>query len=1123
MPGIREWLSSHGLSDYADRFAENRIDLSVLPDLTDDDLKELGVFLGDRRRILRLIAELAPKSQVPNVPAPRRSDEAERRQVTVMFADLVGSTALSIGMDPEDLRDVFAAYSTCAEATVSKFGGNVAQYMGDGILVYFGYPHAHEDDAERAVRAGLELIAAVAGLKTCERQQVRVGIATGVVVVGNLTPSIVGETPNLAARLQSIANPNSVVISEGTRRLLGHLFELEDLGTRDLKGIAAPVQVWEVLRPSSSTSRFEALHPSGMTTLVGREEEYELLRRRWSKAKEGEGQAVLLSGEAGIGKSHLTVAFTERLKGERFLRIRCFCSPQHTNSALYPVIDHVERSAGFARDDTLQTKLDKLDVVLRQSWSSAEDSALFVEMLSLRNDGRYPVLELAPRQRRQATMDALVRQVEILSRQGPLLVIFEDAHWSDPTSLELMGRLTGHIASHRVLMVISFRPEFEAPWIEHPHVTALALSRLAPRDVDVLIDHISGNHALPAAVRQDIIERTDGIPLFVEEMTKAVLETESEDEARQTAALIPSLAMAVPASLHASLIARLDRLGGAKELAQIGSAIGREFSHELLAAVACRSNAKLEMQLDRLVRSGLLLRQGVPPDVHYLFKHSLVQDAAYSLLLREPRRRLHARIAETLESRFGEVAESKPEVLARHWAEAGAIETAAALWGKAGRRSAHRSALVEAIEQLRRALDMIATLPSTPALRREEIKLQVELMTPLIHVSGYATPETKAAEKRALRLIEQAQALGEPPEDPLLLFSALYGSWAANLVAFSGGVMRELAVQFLALAQKQTAVAPPMVMVGHRLMGLTLLHAGEIEEGRAHLDRAVALYDPVEHLPLATRFGQDVGAASLSWRAISSWLLGYPDDALADAARALEVARLTRHSGTLIYILNFSVFPHLSCGDFVTANPLIDEFMALKDQIGSVFWGGWGTVQRGRVLALTGKPMEAVESLASGVAEMRSTGTTLWTPLFWSYLALAQARIGQFGQAWANIQDARRAVETAKEKWSEAEIVRVAGEIALHGAEPNATKAEAYFASALEIARKQKAKSWELRAAMSMARLLRSQGRPQRAQALLAPVYGWFTQGFDTLDLREAKLLLEAMTHDQQVDAASTL
>jgi class 3 adenylate cyclase/predicted ATPase len=1121
MPGIREWLSSHGLSEYADRFAENRIDLSVLPDLTDDDLKELGVFLGDRRRILRLIAELAPTPQVPAMLGSRRPDEAERRQVTVMFADLVGSTALSAGMDPEDLRDVFAAYSRCAEETVNTFRGNVAQYMGDGILVYFGYPHAHEDDAERAVRAGLELIAAVARLKTHVPQQLRVGIATGVVVVGNLTPAIVGETPILAARLQAIAKPNTVVIGEGTRRLLGRLFELEDLGTRDLKGIAGPAPAWEVLRPTLSTSRFEARHPRGTTTLVGREEEYKLLRRCWAKVKEGEGQTVLLSGEAGIGKSHLTVAFAQRLKGEHFLRIRCFCSPQHTNSALYPIIDHVERSAGFARDDAVQTRLDKLDALLRQSWSSGEDSALFVEMLSLPNDGRYPVVEFTPPLRRQRTMDALVRQVEIMSALGPLLVIFEDAHWSDPTSLELMGRLVTHIASHRVLLVISFRPEFEAPWVERAHVTALALNRLAPGDVDVMIDHIVGDNPLPATVRYDIIERTDGIPLFVEEMTKAVLETESEDEVRRTTQLIPSSAMAVPASLHASLMARLDRLGGAKEIAQIGAAIGREFSHELLVAVACRPEAKLEMQLDKLVRSGLLFRDGALPDANYLFKHSLVQDAAYSLLLREPRRLLHARIAETLESRFGGVAESKPEVLARHWGEAGDIETAAALWGKAGRRSAHRSALVEAIQQLRRALDMIATLPSTPALRREEIKLQVELMTPLIHVSGYATGETRAAEKRALLLIEQAQALGEPPEDPLLFFSALYGSWAANIVAFNGDVMRELAMQFLALAQKQGAVAP--VMVGHRLMGLTLMHAGEIEEGRAHLDRAIALYDPAEHLSLATRFGQDVGAASLSWRAIASWVLGYPDAALADAERAVSVARESRHSGTLIYILNFSVFPHLSCGDFVAASALIDEFAPLKDQIGSVFWGGWGTVQRGRVLALTGKVTEAVENLASGIAEMRSTGTTLWMPLFFSNLALARAKIGQFDQAWGNIHDAKSAMETGKEKWSEAEVIRIAGEIALHGVEPDATKAEACFAAALEIARRQKAKSWELRAATSMARLLCAQGRLQAAHEILAPVYGWFTQGFYTLDLREARLLLEELAQDQPIDTTPSL
>jgi predicted ATPase len=769
----------------------------------------------------------------------------------------------------------------------------------------------------------------------------------------------------------------------------------------------------------------------------------------------------------------------------------------------------MERAAAFARDDALQAKLDKLDTLLRQTSTSAEDAALFVAMLSLPNDGRYQVLELTPRQRRQKTMDALIGQVEVLSGSAPVLVVFEDVHWADPTSLELLGRLVSNIASHRVLLLISFRPEFEAPWIEQAHVTALALNRLAPGDVEVMIDHLIGNNPLPAAVRQDIIERTDGIPLFVEEMTKAVLETAPEDEARRTAALVPSPAMAVPASLHASLMARLDRLGGSKELAQIGAAIGREFSHELLAAVACRAEAKLEVQLDRLIRAGLLFRQGVPPDATYLFKHALVQDAAYSLLLREPRRHLHARIAETLESKFSEIAENQPEVLARHCAEAGNIEKAAVLWGKAGQRSAQRSALVEAAEQLKRALNLIKSLPGTPALRREEIKLQVELITPFIHVRGYAAPETRDAEERALLLIEQAQALGEPPEDSLLLFSALYGSWAANIVVFNGDAMRELAVEFLALAEKQSATGPPMI--GHRLMGLSLLHTGEITGGRAHLDRAIALYDPAEHRHLAMRFGQDVGAASLCWRSLALLLLGYPQDALADAVRALKIARESRHSGTLVYVLNFSIFPHVYCGHFAAANALIDEFNILKDQIGSLFWGGWGTVQRGCVLALTGKVTEAVQNITSGIAEMRSTGTTLWMPLFLSSLALANAEAAQLDQAWANIHEAMTTLETTKENWYEAEINRVAGAIVLLGTESDAGKAEAYFASALEVARKQKAKSWELRAAMSMARLWRDQGKREQARDLLAPVYGWFTAGFDTLDLREAKSLLDGL------------
>ncbi len=667
MQQIADWLKALGMAEYAERFAENRIDLSVLPDLTDQDLEKLGVLLGDRRKMLRAIAKLeVVENSGPVVAvapaasaAPRPTDTAERRQVTVMFSDLVGSTALSTRMDPEDLREVISAYQKCVAETVRRFGGFVVKYMGDGVLVYFGYPQAHEDDAERAVRAGLELIAAVGALKSSVSLQTRVGIATGLVVVGDLIGSgeaqergIVGETPNLAARLQGIAEPNMVVIAEGTRRLLGNLFELEDLGPKDLKGIAGPVRAWAALRASSVEGRFEALHATGLTELVGREEETELLLRRWSRAKSGEGQVVLLSGEAGIGKSRLTAALLERLATEPHTRLRYFCSPQHTDSAFYPIIGQMERAAGLAHDDTPQAKLDKLDALLAQTSTPIQDAALFAEMLSLPNDGRYPALDLAPEQRRQGTMKALIAQTEALTHQTPVLMIFEDAHWADPTSLEAFGRTVDRIASLRVLLIVTFRPEFEAPWIGRPYMTTVALNRLREREIGAIIDGVIGNKLIPANVRQNIIERTDGIPLFVEEMTKAVLEAESQGAAEQMAASVPSSAVAIPASLHASLMARLDRLGAAKEVAQIGAAIGREFSHALLGAVVRKPEAELNSALDRLVAAGLLFRQGVLPHATYLFKHALVQDAAYGTLLREPRRALHARIAETLESQL---------------------------------------------------------------------------------------------------------------------------------------------------------------------------------------------------------------------------------------------------------------------------------------------------------------------------------------------------------------------------------------------------------------------------------------------------------------------------------------
>jgi class 3 adenylate cyclase/predicted ATPase len=1107
---LGSWLRSLGLEQYEAAFREKAIDDTLLPDLTEDHLREIGVPLGARIKLLKAIAALtepteaiAPTS-IGSAATPVES--AERRQLTVMFCDLVGSTALAASMDPEDLREVISTYQKCTVETMCRFDGFVAKYMGDGVLVYFGYPQAHEDDAERAVRAGLELIAALAGLKSRAPLQTRVGIATGVVVVGDLIGSgeaqergVVGETPNLAARLQAIAEPSTVVIADNTRRLVGSLFEFKDLGLKELKGIAGPARVWAALRPSLVESRFEALHASELTALIGREEEYELLLRRWSKATTGEGQVVLLSGEAGIGKSRLTAALLERLAAEPHRRLRYFCSPQHTDSAFYPIIGQVERATHIGHDDSPTAKLDKLDALLAQTSTSKQDAALLAQLLSLPNDGRYPALDLTPQLRRQKTIDALIFQLEVLTRSSPVLMIFEDAHWTDPSSLEVFSRTVDQITTRPVLLIMTFRPEFEPPWIGRPHVTALTINRLGQREVGDIIDAMIGSNPLPTNIRQDIIERTDGIPLFIEELTKAVLEAGDEGEARKTAAAIPSSALAVPATLHASLMARLDRLGSAKEVAQTGAAIGREFSHALLASAARQPESELRTALERLVSSGLLFRQGVPPSATYLFKHALVQDTAYGTLLREPRRALHARIAEVLENQFPDIIESQPELLARHCTEAGMIEKGAKFWGKAGQRSLERSALVEAAQQLARALDQIAALPSTPALRREEIKLQVALITPLIHVKGYAAPETKAAIERAGLLIEQAQTRGEPPEDPLLLFSVLNGLWLANYTGGKGGAVQALAGQFLALAEKQGETFP--LMLGHRIVGTSLLYIGDLAQARIHLDRAVALYDPVAHRPLATRFGQDVRMSILLRRSLTQWSLGYPDAALAIG-----------HATTLFFALFGRWWTHTFCGNYFEATALADELVAFADEKGAVFWKAVGTLEKGWLCALTGKASIAIQIMPATISAQRLAGQALHVPLSLSMLANAYAQFGRLDDALRCIAEAIALMKTTEERWCEPQVYHSAGEIARMSSEPDVTKAEAYFDRALAVAREQQAKSWELRAAMSMARLWRDQGKHQLARELLAPVYGWFTEGFDTLDLRQAKALLDALS-----------
>lgn len=1121
MPSVREWLASLGLSEYADRFAEHRIDFSILQDLTDKDLKEeLGIVpLGDRRRLLRAIAKLAgPSSATPKLaPGSEASpwDEAERRQVTVMFADLVGSTALSIGMDPEDLREVISAYQNCVAETVLHFGGFVARYVGDGVLVYFGYPHAHEDDAERAVRAGLELITVVAGLKTRAPQQVRVGIATGVVVVGHLVPSgeseergMVGETPNLAARLQSIAEPNMVVVAESTRRLLGSFFQLEDLGMRGLKGIPGPVQAWAVLRASSVASRFEALRAIGLTALVGREEEFELLRRCFVRATDSEGQVVLLSGEAGIGKSRLTSAFVRLLAGEPHIRLRYSCSPQHTDSALYPFIGQIERAAGLAREDTSQAKLDKLDGLLKQTSTSAQDAALLALMLSLPNDRRYPAVELTPQQRRQRTLQALTRQVEALARSCPVLMVFEDAHWSDPTSLELLGRLVDRIRMLSVLLIVTFRPEFEPGWTGKPHVTSLSLNRLAPCEVGAIVDHIVGNKPLPANIRQDIIERTDGIPLFVEEMTKAVLEAESESEARRVAALVPSPALAVPASLHASLLARLDRLGPAKELAQIGAAIGREFSHPLLAMVARKPEAELQTALDRLILAGLLLRQDGAPYATYSFKHVLVRDAAYSTLLREPKRALHARIAETLESHFAEISESQPELIARHYREADDVPKAVGFLSVAGDRALSHSALKEAHEHITQALQLISTLPDNDLRRRGELRLQTALARTLQEQKGYADWQVGEAYTKAREFSKRVGDAG-------MHLAALYGLWAYHYLSGQPAAMLEQANEFLAFAEREAETGP--IMVGYRLVGTSRLINGYIAEASDALSQALVRYDADEHdaaspvgRSLRARFGHDVGVTMHSYRSWALWLSGQPADAEKAAESLLERGDALGHDDqSRLYALWHAGMTYVLLRNVAKVEEIASKLTELANDRQLPYWQALGNFLCGWRATRAGRAGDAVGLLQDGLRIWAQTGSRIFRPICLAFLADAYAADNKPDLAQRTFEEAFRTVSETGERWAEPEIHRLFGDFLTRRGASAASIAN--YEQAITVARAQGARSFELRATTSLACVLSDQGRLAEAHDRILNIYRFFNAGCDAADLADAKALLDEL------------
>ena len=1107
------WLEKLGLKQYAKCFAENDITLAILRDLTDQDLKELGVAsLGHRRELLRAIAELHGVEKGPPKPAPpvalpvAQQDTAERRQVTVMFSDLVGSTALAGRMDPEDLREVVSAYQKCVAETVRRFGGFVAKYMGDGVLVYFGYPQAHEDDAERAVRGGLEVIQAVSGLKSSAPLQTRVGIATGLVVVGDLIgagaaqeQAVVGETPNLAARLQGIAEPNTVVIAESTRKLLGNLFDLENLGPKDLKGIAEPVRAWAALRASSVESRFEALR-TATTPLVGRDEEIELLMRRWAQAKAGDGCAVLISGEPGIGKSRLAEAMQERLGTDPHTRVRFFCSPYHQDSALYPAIAQLERAAGFRREDTPEQRLAKLEALLAQATNDVSGVApLFADLLSIPIGDRYPALALTPQKRKEKTLQALIAQAEGLALRHPVLMIFEDVHWSDPTTRELLDLLVERVPKVRLLVLITYRPEFSPAWVGRPDVTLMTLSRLPPPLRAEMISRMTGGKALPREITNQIVERTDGVPLFIEELTKSVIESGVVADAGDrytTAAAAASLA--IPTSLQASLLARLDRLAPTREVAQIGAALGRSFSHEVISAVAQMPRQRLDDALEQLVQAELIFRRGSPPDAEYTFKHALVQDAAYSTLLRSKRRQLHTRIVATLESRFVDVVSKQPAILAQHSAEGGLGEKAVDYWLKAGQQSVARSAMVEAVAQFQKGLDLLRNLPHAALHQQQELDLRVSSLPALIGTKGYSSQDVGET-------IAQARTLAEQLNKPEYIASLLYGRWVFNLVR------AELKLALLAAKEAERigdeGKDHALGLQGHLEHGIVRFFLGELVSAQALFEQSEGL---VAHRQLYSKIiPDDPYLVMLAYLGATLCLRGYIDQGRAKIKEALSEARRLNHAHIVALVLRFAAWAEWLLHSPREEQLYADELISLSEEHGFPLWPSWAMFHRGSAMADVGFAEDGIRLISNGLQIAERIGAALLRPTGLMLLAEAHGKLKEWKIAGGLLDEASDTIRKTEEQNHLSDLHRVRGDLLVATGEQ--IEGERSYRHAIDVALGQTAKLAELRATTSLARLWRDQGKRTEARDLLVPIYGWFTEGHDTPVLKESKTLLEQL------------
>ena len=1108
MPDLPQWLAQFGLETLAGVLADNDVDLDILPDLTEQDFEKLGISLGHRRKLLKAITTLRdnsktppgkseqepvkPAATAPTVPAP----EAERRQVTVLFSDLVGSTALATALDPEDLSRLIKRYQDACAGAVARFDGYIAKFMGDGVLAYFGYPQAHEDAAERSVRAALAIVETVRQIERPDGAplQTRVGIATGVVVVGDIVgsgaareESIIGETPNLAARLQTLAEPNAVVISEATCRLLGGSFDYQSLGEHELKGFAKPIPVWRVLKEAPLASRFAAARAAGLSPFVGRTQEMGLLADRWHLAQQGEGQAIVLTAESGMGKSRLVEALFERIGAEPHRRVVLQCSPYHSNTAFYPAMRQIEHAAGFALEDSVAQKLDKLDAFLTRTGSPAIPTApLLADLLSLPSDGRYAAVDLTPAQRKSATISALVDHLIGLSASEPVLLVLEDAHWIDPTTQELLTRLIDSIESARVLAIVTARPEFASPWAGRDHVASLALSRLGKTQCAEIVAGIAASQSVTADLLEEILAKTDGVPLFVEELTRTITETQTPNQ------------LTVPATLQDSLMARLDRLGPAKEVAQIAATIGRQFARALLAAVAPAGPDELELALARLTEASLVFPQSRAIEPTYSFKHALTRDVAYDSLLRARRRDLHERIAHILEERFPALAAAEPEILAHHFSRADLPEPACLYCESAGDRAVAHSAYAEAVAHFDAALIETGRMP--PGHNRDQRELAILLKRgPAVFVyKGMQNPE---AELNYQRAYETAKRL----DDNAALFKALWGMWLCANLQRRTSIARDRAEELVALAQSSADDA--LILEAIHCRWSTAFFRGDVLNALADALEGIKHYDLARHNRLGAQFGgHDPGVCANTSTGLAFAQLGRSKEAAECVERGLALARQLNQPTSLAFALTAAIQIYAILDDLGAVRhsalqlfEVGEKFDLPPQRAVSAFMSGWAKLREGEL----GVGLQAMESEFTRVTRMGSL-----PQLYAGLLAAARLLAGEPAHALEPIDAILPTFTEPGVGFYLPELYRLRGECLLRLEPSRLDEAVRDFQSAIAVAKRQNALLFRLRAAISLARAGNRTGLSGKEYSQLKEAVGAFTAEADSPELISAREML---------------